>query len=269
MTQKATDLFKAGDLSGAISALTDAVKAKPTDEVARTLLAEMLFFTGAFDRADVQLNAISNMHPDKAVSIALWRQLVRGAAAREQLLGEGRMPEFLDPPGAHVQLLMRAVVELRAGAIEAAADLMQQAEALRPPVAGQVDGRAFTDMRDLDDLFAPVMEVFTSTGKYFWVPLEQIETLSFQPPSRPGDLLWRQASMAVRGGTEGVVFIPAIYAALPDDPAREDALLLGRATDWVELAGGAFRGRGQRSFLIGEENVPIMSMSHLTFTAAH
>jgi type VI secretion system protein ImpE len=269
MTQKGTDLFRAGDLSGAISALTDAVKSKPTDEAARTLLAEMLFFAGAFDRADVQLNAISNMHPDKAVSIALWRQLVRGAAAREQLLTDGRMPEFLDPPGAHIQLMMRALIELRAGAPEAAAELMQQAEELRPPVAGHVDGRAFTDMRDLDDLFGPVMEVFTSTGKYFWVPLEQIETITFQPPARPSDLLWRQASMAVRGGTDGVVFIPAIYPTMPGDPEREDGLLLGRATDWHELPGGMFRGRGQRSFLIGEENVPIMTISDLTFTPAH
>lgn len=269
MTATATDLFRAGDLSGAIALLTDKVRSKPTDQEARALLAELLLIAGAFDRADVQLNAISNMAPDKAVSIALWRQLLRGATAREQLFAEGRLPEFVDPPGPHVQLVLRAMVEARAGNAEAAGDLLREAEENRPPVAGQIDGQGFGDMRDLDDLFAPVIEVFSSTGKYFWVPTDTVETIVFDPPERPCDLLWRRASMSVRGGTEGVVYIPAIYPALTPDEAREDALLMGRETDWQDQPGGFVRGRGQRCFLFGETDLPILSATEIQFADPH
>ncbi len=266
MTAQATDLFRAGDLTGAIAALNEAVRTRPTDQDARALLAELLFFTGAFDRADVQLNAISNMAPDKAVGIALWRQLLRGATAREQLFAEGRLPEFIDPPGPHVQQVLRAMVEAREGDADQAAQLMEAAEAARPPVSGRVDGQGFADMRDLDDLFAPVIEVFTSTGKYFWVPTDSIESIAFDAPERPSDLLWRRASISVRGGTEGVVYIPAIYPALPGDETREDGLLLGRATDWQEQPGGAVRGRGQRCLLFDEADMPILSITEISFS---
>ncbi len=267
MTARGTDLYREGNLTGAIAALTEDVKKKPTDEAARALLAEMLFFEGALDRADTQLNAISNLHPDKAVSIALWRQLLRGATAREQLFTEGRVPEFLTPPGEHVKKILRALVELREGSDSAAAELLEQAEEERPPVSGRLEGNSFSDMRDMDDLFAPVMEVFTSTGKYFWVPLESIETVTFEPPARPIDLLWRQAAMTVRDGTDGVVYVPAIYPPLPGDDTREDGLKLGRATDWQETPAEVFRGRGQRCFLIGDEDVPVMSITELVINA--
>jgi len=265
MTANATNLYREGNLSGAITALTDAVKKQPTDEVSRALLAEMLFFEGKFDRADTQLNAISNLHPEKAVTIALWRQLVRGAVARDQLFAEGRVPEFLSPPGEHVQLLLRAMVAMRDGNADEAVSLLAQVEEMRPPVSGRMDGTSFTDMRDLDDMFAPVMEVFTSTGKYYWVPLETIEIVTFDAPARPSDLCWRQASMTVRGGADGIVYVPAIYPALPGEDTREDGLKLGRATDWVEAPEGVYRGRGQRCFLIGDDDVPIMNLTTLEF----
>lgn len=267
MTTSGTDLYREGNLSGAIAALTADVKNKPTDEAARALLAEMLFFDGALDRADTQLNAISNLHPDKAVSVALWRQILRGATAREQLFSEGRVPEFLTPPGEHVRMILRALVELREGSANAVAELLAKAEEHRPPVSGRLDGNSFSDIRDLDDLFAPVIEVFTSTGKYFWVPIESIETLTFEPPKRPIDLLWRQAAMTVSDGTDGVVYVPAIYPPLQGDDTREDGLKLGRATDWQETQAGVFRGRGQRCFLIGDEDMPIMSINELVINA--
>jgi type VI secretion system protein ImpE len=257
-------MYQSGDLSGAIKALVEMVKKKPTDEASRALLAEFLLFDGAFDRADTQMTTISNLNPEKAVTIALWRQLVRGAVARDQLFAEGRVPEFLTPPPEHVQILLRGIVALREWSGAEAFDLFQQAEEARPIVSGRMGDTAFSGIRDLDDLFAPVMEVFTSTGKYFWVPFETIETVVFAPPQRPSDLVWRQAQMVVRDGTDGVVYVPAIYPPL-QGADRSDALKLGRATEWVEGAEGIVRGEGQRCLLVGEEDIPIMSLETLEF----
>lgn len=264
MTLTPSHMYQAGDLAGAIRALVETVKKKPTDEAARALLAEFLLFDGAYDRADTQMTTISNLNPEKAVTIALWRQLVRGAVARDQLFTEGRVPEFLTPPPEHVRILLRGIVALREGAPDEAVALFAEAEEARPIVSGRSGDTAFAGIRDLDDLFAPVMEVFTSTGKYFWVPFETIESVVFAPPQRPSDLVWRQAQMVVRDGTDGVVYVPAIYPPLPGSE-RRDALKLGRATEWVEGPQGIVRGEGQRCLLVGEEDMPVMALETLEF----
>lgn len=267
-TGTAANLYKEGKLSEAIQNLIGEVKKHPTDASVRGLLADLLCFDGQLDRVDVHLNAISNQDPEKGVPVALYRQLVRAAVAREQLFGEGRLPEFLEPPPEHVQNHVKAVVALREGKPEEALALINQAEETRPPVAGRMDDVPFSDMRDMDDVFGPVVELLTSTGKYFWVPIESIELIEFHAPERPRDLVWRQARMVV-GETDGEVYIPAIYPFATGDETVEDGLKLGRATDWQEAEQAPVRGRGQRCFLIGEEAVPVMSLTNIEFTGAN
>ncbi len=152
---------------------------------------------------------------------------------------------------------------LRAGDLAGAAAKASEAEGVRPRVPGAAGGAAFDDFRDADDLCAGFFEVLTTTGKYFWVPTERVETVEFHPPKRPRDLFWRRASMSVRAGPDGDVYIPAIYGS--DDPALGDEFRLGRATDWLEEGGGPVRGVGQRVFLVGQDAISIMDLTELSF----
>ena len=106
-------------------------------------------------------------------------------------------------------------------------------------MTGSIDGKAFDDFRDADDLQAGYFEVLTTTGKYFWIPTERIELINFDKPKRARDLYWRRVNMSVRSGPDGVVYLPALYG--DDDPGLSDELRLGQATDWIE-----FRGAGPR-----------------------
>lgn len=267
MSETPAQLFQAGRLKDAVAALNAHLKAKPTDADARVLLSEMLCFDGNLDRADLQLDTTGTQQPEIALTMALFRQLIRAEQARQQLLTDGRVPELLDaPPEGHLRLRLEAVVSLRAGRTAEAMELLAQAEEQRPPLAGVRDDEPFDDMRDLDDLFGGVFEVLTSTGKYFWIPAERVELIEFHAPERPRDLLWRRARMEVRNGPDGDVFLPAIYPGLPAGAA--EPLRLGRATEWSEDAEAPVCGRGQRCFLIGEESVPIMQIGRLTFTPA-
>ncbi len=117
-------------------------------------------------------------------------------------------------------------------------------------------------MRDLDDRTAGFFEVLTSTGKYFWIPTEQVASIEFRPPKRPRDLLWRRAHMIVRDGPDGEVFLPTIYAGAEDAP---DSVRLGRSTDWREGDEGLVEGVGLRMFLIGDEGRTIMDIGTLDF----
>jgi type VI secretion system protein ImpE len=262
----ASECFKAGKLDDAIAAATDDVKHSPRDLARRMFLSELLCFSGQWQRADLQLDALNQQDPELAYVVALFRQLIRAEQARQQFYAEGRLPEFLGPPPAHLQLHLEASVCLRDGRQDEAGSLIEKAQAARPPVSGTCDAERFDALRDLDDLVAPLFEVLTTTGKYYWVPMERVESIEFHAPERSRDLLWRRAHMIVRGGPDGEVFLPVVYAGSAAE--QDEAFRLGRATDWRSVGAGPTRGIGQRMFLFGEQDRSILELKQLTIDAA-
>jgi type VI secretion system protein ImpE len=263
--QTAASLFHAGRLDDAIAAAQAALRKAPTDLGARVLLGELLAFSGNLERADLVLDAASAIDPSTALVVAEFRQLIRADTARRQLFRDGRVPEFLADPTETQRLQLAALVAFRAGDLPAAMRQAQAAEEARPHTPGRHGDVVFDDMRDADDLLAGSFEVLTSTGKYFWIPAERVQTLEFHAPKRPRDLLWRRASMSVAEGPDGEVYLPAIYAT---DEAVSDTLRLGRETDWRETAGAPVRGVGQRMFIVGEDAVPMMELGAFRFDLA-
>jgi type VI secretion system protein ImpE len=260
-TANAGDFYRAGKLSQAITAANAAVRAQPAVLAPRVLLAELLLFAGNIERADVVLDAAGDIDPDAAVVVAEFRQLLRAELARRQLRRDGRVPEFLGEPTPALQALLAARVALRAGDRAAAAAHAAQAEAVRPRVPGRHGQTAFADLRDACDLHAGLVEVLTTTGKYFWIPAERIESAVFHPPRRPRDLYWRRAKMAVLDGPDGEVYLPAIYAT---DDSQDEPTQLGRATDWLEQD-GLVTGMGQRIWLVGDEALAMQALDALEF----
>src|SRR5439155_19980783 len=166
-------------------------------------LAELSCLVGDLERADRQLDMLGELDPQAALGVSLFRQLVRAEQARQQFFAEGRIPEVVAEPGPVIKLHLEASVLLRTGDAAGATKLLTQAEEQRPKVKGTSDGKAFDDFRDLDDLTAPFFEVLTSTGKYYWIPIERVELVEFRPVQRLRDLIWRRARMVVHDGPDG------------------------------------------------------------------
>ena len=262
----ASQQFEAGNLPEAVAAALEAVKRAPADGGKRRFLCELLCFAGDLERADRQLDALAQQDPAATPAVALFRQLIRAEEARRQFFAEGRLPEFLAQPSPVLRLHLEASIHLREGRPDEAARLLDEAERQRPKASGACDGRPFTDFRDLDDLTAPFFEVLATVGKYYWVPVERVESLEFHKPARPRDLLWRRAHMVVRGGPDAEVFLPALYAGAHLE--ADDALRLGRATDWTGGDGSPVRGKVQRTFLVGDESVAVLDLKEISFTGA-
>lgn len=255
--------FKTGNLTAAIAGMTQEVKRRPTDVQARSFLAELLCFTGDFDRVDKQLEIVADQDSTRAIAVAQFRQILRAEMARRQTFEDGRLPQFLAPPPPHVEKALRALAALRAGNGPEAVALLAEAEAARPATPGLCDGQRFEDFRDADDVTAGLIEVLTVTGHYHWIPLTEVVEIAFQPPRRPRDLLWRRARLSVRSGPDGEVFLPALYPTAPPD--GDDAARLGHATLWSTPADGPARGIGQRLFLADERDVAITEIGTLRF----
>lgn len=260
MTDEAGRLFREGRLAEATQAAGAEVRRSPASTGARLLLADLLLLGGSLERADAVLAAAEAVDPQAALPVAEFRQLLRAATARQQVLREGRLPEFLGEPTAAQRLSLEALIALRNGDGAAAAVAVHEAEAARPAVAGEVDGSSFEDLRDADDLWGGNFEVLTMTGKYFWIPIERVESVAFQSPKRPRDLAWRRCTMTVRGGPDGDVFVPALYDA---EGEQADTLRLGRETLWSEAE--PVRGAGQRIFLVGDEGLSVQQLGTVEF----
>jgi type VI secretion system protein ImpE len=252
-------------LQEALAAAKDEVRKSPTDTGKRGFLAELLCFAGDMEAADRQLDALGQQQPDAMMGIGLFRQLVRAEQARQQFYVDGRLPEFVGLPSDRMRLHLKASIHLREGQPAEAAGLLARAEEERPKVTGTCQDQPFDDLRDLDDLTASFFEVLTSNGKYYWIPMEQVELVEMRAPTRPRDLIWRRAHMVVNDGPDGEVYLPALYAGSHAD--ADDKVRLGRATSW-RTANGLTRGIGQRTFLVGVEGRSILELATLTFNRA-
>lgn len=263
----AGDALRAGDIAGALAAATAAVKAAPTDADARWLLAELLLCTGDAERADRMLDAAALREPNPAV--LEFRKLLRAEVLRAQVLREGRAPKYQgDDATPAQQAALRSRMLLRLGDLTGAQAAAEEIETLRARAPGHLESAdgsvtAFDDLRDADDLMAAEFEVLTTAGDHILVPVSRVKSLAFDPPRRTRDLIWRRCAIDLKDGTEGVVYLPAIY--LGASPETDSALLLGRATEWTDPDNGPVRGRGQRMLLVGEQVVAFTALETVVF----
>jgi len=260
----ATEHYKAGRLGEATVAALQEVKTQPDNIAKRCLLSDLLCFAGDLDRADRHLDAAAQFSP--APAILLRRQLLRAELARRQFYDEGRVPELLDAPAEDLRLRMQAAIASRDGDLAGARKLLSQAEHCRTPVSGVCNGQAFESLSDLDELTSSFFEVFTATGKYYWVAFERIAQLEFLPPGTTQDLLWRCARLVLREEGDplpGVVYVPVLYQG--SHACAQDLVKLGRMTEWTGGGETPYRGLGQRLFQAGEAEVPILEMARIQF----
>lgn len=259
----ASDLFRAGQLHEAVRAQTQAVKAAPADPNARVFLFELLAFAGDLGLAGKQLAAVRYDEPTRDTTVALYRLLLEAEAARRRFFRDGQPPTFLAEPPDHVRLRIEAAGLLRQGQARDALAVLEQAKAVTPTTAVELNGKAVPSLSDTDELFGPVLEVL-SGGNYAWVPLEQVNMLLLAGPKSPRDLIWLPARLVTKGGENGEVFLSALYPGSWDDP--DERVRLGHVTNWTDGKDGPVRATGARVFQAGDEEVCLTDWRQLRVT---
>jgi type VI secretion system protein ImpE len=258
----ASELFKSGQLQAAIDAQIKEVKKNAADPTKRIFLFELASFAGDVDRARKQIEAVNYEDPERQHVIFSYRKLLDSETIRRAVFREGRLPNFLMKPTDHVQLRIEAVKALREKKPADALKLLNLANEQSPALKGTLNGKPFTSLRDGDDLFAGILEVLAQ-GMYSWIPLEQIDSLAMNPPKAPRDLLWFPGRLQLRDGQSGPVYIPAVYPFTYE--ATDEALKLGRMTDWKKTKGGPTLGVGSRTFIVDGEASGLLEWRELLF----
>lgn len=247
---KAREALQQGNLSMAVEAGIQAVKAAPSDVAARILLFEALSAAGDFERAAKHLEVVAQQSPGMFEGVTSYIGVLKAEQKRAALLlrGEGE-PEQVTPTPFSSEPQLSALRLFLSGDSEAGRRLLDEADAKRPPVAATVDGVACEDFCDADDFFAATLEVIAQ-GRYGWIPFTALERVVIPEPKTFRDLLWAPSTVHLVGDLSATMFLPVRYFG--SETHSEDRIRLARVTDWVERD-GLTRGLGQRAFVVGED----------------
>jgi type VI secretion system protein ImpE len=261
----AKDMISAGFLTNALDEATREVKANPADVRQRTLLFEILCFSGDYTRAERQLDVIAQLDPNAEVGAQIYRNALTAERLRARVRSEGLAPSFILDPPPFTRLHLEAFNRLREGNAEESRALLEQAVDAQKAIGGEVNGQRFAEISDSDPFLGPVLELIIH-DRYVWLPFVQIKRLTVAGPKKLRDLLWIPAELESINGPIGGAFIPVLYCG--SSSHADDQVRLGRATDWKDVGTGLVRGYGQRLLLIDEDERPILEAGQITLDSA-
>jgi type VI secretion system protein ImpE len=265
----AQELFRAGRLREAVEAQTAELKARPLDPDARFFLFALLCFSGELERAETHLVVIAQRDESMRAGALLYRSLLGSELERRKVFREGASPTLPPDPPASLALRREALAHSVRGDREAAERALEQAADASALCSGKLDGEAFDALRDCDDLLGEVLEVFAG-GRYLWLPFQNVRRLELGAPKTHIDLLWAPAELEDSDGRQVRVYLPALYEG--SQQAADDAVRIGRATEWAEQPGLGHRGAGQHLLLTvrGEEEreTPLLDARRIEIDAS-
>jgi type VI secretion system protein ImpE len=225
----ALDAFRAGRLGEAIEAVGTELRHHPGDARRRAFLFELLCFAGDWPRAVKQLDVLGSASQEAELGALLYKGAIRAQREREALFDDGAFP--LDPA---------------------------------PAVRGTLNGRPFTVLEDADPRIGPRLECFAA-GKYLWLPLAHVARVTMEPPAQLRDTLWPSVHVVTGPSARhlelGQVLLPMLAVGSAVHP--DEAVRLGRVTDWTALPDGREVPVGLKYWFVDGEEFPLLELREL------
>ncbi len=228
------ELLAAGKVREAEKALTAYLRERPSDKAQRTFLFELLCFSGEFARAEKQLAVLAGGSLESETGAIVYYAALHAEKTRHELFESESFPS-----------------------------------APAPSPAGKLNGKPFSNLRDADPDVGARLEAFAA-GSYIWIPFEHLRSVEMAAPRRLRDTLWApalvQAAPSFKGMDLGEVLIPAVYPF--SWKSEDEAVWLGRVTDWSADDKGREYPSGQRMLLVDGEEIPFLEVRTIEFTHA-
>lgn len=231
----ARELYQTGRLNEAVAALSAELRDNPTDTKRRIFLFELLCFAGDYTRAEKQLDVLSQGGNEAQMGALMYKAALHAERTRQELFQKKEYPAAAGSGGE---------------------------------ISGTWNGTPFQSIEDADPRIGARLEVFAA-GQYLWIPFEHVAAVEIEPPKRLRDLLWAPALVrtgpAFRGRELGEVLLPVLTPLA--SVHSNDAVRLGRATEWQEIDGEQIPA-GQKMFVIDGEECPILELRKLEIQLA-
>jgi type VI secretion system protein ImpE len=261
----AQERLAAGDLQGTLQALQQEVRNKASDAKLRVFLFQLLCVLGQWPRAMTQLDVCGELDAGTLAMVSTYREAIKCEALRDAVFAGKTTPIVFGQPQAWVALLVQALQADARGEPALAAKLRQDALDAAPATAGSINGEAFDWIADADSRLGPVLETVIN-GRYTWVPFVALSKISVEAPEDLRDMVWAPVHLTFSNGGDSVALVPTRYAGTLAE--ADDALLLARKTEWIEMAEGQFRGVGQRVLTTSGPELGLLEARDIVLTPA-
>lgn len=260
MTVDALEHVRIGQVTEALDALQNMVRAEPAEARHRVFLFQLLCVVGEWDRALTQLNVAGDLDAGNLGMVQVYREALANEALRIEVFAGHRTPLIFGDPEQWTALLLEALKLSAAGEIEKSQQLRNEALEQAPTTSGTLNGKAFEWVADADPRIGPNLEAIIN-GRYFWVPFHHIRSMRIEEPEDLRDLVWVMAELHWQNGGEAVALIPARYPGSESSP--DPQVQLGRRTEWQDQGHDLFTGLGQRMLITDNDECSLLELRDL------
>lgn len=256
----AEQMLRDGNLQDALNHLQELIRNKPEDSAYRIFLFQLLSVLGQWDRAQNQLDVISNLDKSAWPMVNTYKAVIQCEILRSDVFDGKSKPLIFGEPPQWMALLLESVRLTGAGEYPEAVSLRDQAFDQAPEIPGSINEKTFKWLADADSRLGPVLEIYLN-GSYYWTPFQQIQMITITPPGDLRDLIWLPAEFTWINGGRAFGLIPTRYPG--SEIAEDSAVRLARKTEWIEVAEGIFQGAGQRMLATDGDEYPLLEIRQL------
>ncbi|MEZ4652687.1 MAG: type VI secretion system accessory protein TagJ [Candidatus Eisenbacteria bacterium] len=171
-----------------------------------------------------------------------------------------RSPLVFGKPETWIALMLEALKLSSTGRIAESQRLRGEALAQAETTSGTVDDQAFAWLADADPRLGPTVEAIVN-GRYYWIPLRRLRSISIEKPTDLRDLVWAPVQFLFANGGETVGFIPSRYPGSED--AEDPQLKMARKTEWIDRGEGFFEGSGLRMLATDQGEYPLLEIREI------
>jgi type VI secretion system protein ImpE len=260
----AEQLIREGDLQGALRDLQEQVRKQPENSRYRTFLFQLLAVLGQWERALNQLSVLGELDVSAWPTVHLYRPAIQCEVLRADIFSGRRKPMILGEPPQWVALSVESLRLMGEGRYGEATSLRNQAFEQAAESSGTINECPFQWIADADSFLGPILEVILN-GQYYWVPFEQIQSITMEPPTDLRDLVWLPARLVWVNGGQAFGLIPTRYAG--SEKSQDSLIQMARKTEWQELAEDVYRGLGQRVLVTDQDEYPLLEVRQISINS--
>lgn len=251
------DDVRQGKLEEALTSVESAIRKAPAEPKHRVLLFQILSLMGKWDRAMTQLKVLGDMDAKTLPMVQTYRSVLLCEQLRAEVFAGKRTPLLFGEPPQWAALLVQALALAATGHEAEAGALHAQAFEQAPASAGKIDGQSFAWLADADVRLGPMLEAIVD-GKYYWIPICNLRSITIEKPADLRDLAWIPAYLTLSNGGQIVALIPTRYPG--SEQSSDPAIRMARKTDWKERKDGTSSGIGQRMLTTDLGDHPLLEV---------
>ncbi len=254
------EFLRANDIAGATAAVKAAIRKSAAEPDLRFLLFQLSSLAGDWESALNQLDAYSELDGRQSPLPSIFRRLIAAEAEREKVFAGKAVPVIFGEHEPWISTLVQALAATAENDPSAALELRQRALAEAAPCSGTLNGQPFEWLMDGDSRLGPVLEAVID-GKYYWLPLKWVRSLTLEPPSQLRDVVWAAGSLKLSTDATVPAYVPVRYPGVQS--WADGSLKMARGTDWHSPVEGYYLGQGQRMLLTQDAEISLLELREL------